>query len=133
MRFNLYSSSLVLASTAAMELATKSDYYDPLNTLAQVDADAEWSSNGFEPSGYRRPEDNCCVVYMGKEWTEPVSEPLCWDNSDKAAKKQGASKIYGSDKKIIRALDCGKNTWAQVLENAHYDMSKSIAGRMSSY
>ena len=111
MRLNLYSSSLILASTAAMELATNSDY-DPLNTLAQVDADAEWSSNGFEPTDYRKPEDNCCVVYMGKEWTEPVDEPLCWDNSDKAAKKQGASKLYGSSSKIIRALDCGKNTWA---------------------
>ena len=81
MRLNLYASSLILASATAMDLATSDDYAPITNTLAQVDAEAEWPANGFVASTYKRPADNCCVVYMGVDWTKVVDEPLCWGES----------------------------------------------------
>ena len=121
MRFNLFANSLILASISAIELA--SDDYNPFSMLAQVETGTEWAANGFEPSSYKRPEDNCCQVYLGKDFTDPVAEPLCWKQStDKpGGKAHGAFKTYGSKEKTIQGIDCGKSTWAQVLDKDHED------------
>ena len=113
MQLKLFASSLILASSSAIELATEDDDYNPFGMLAQVETSAEWKSNGFEPSLYKRPEDNCCQVYLGKDFSDPVDEPLCWTKNKKGG--IAGSKTYGSETKTIHAIDCGKNTWAQVL------------------
>ena len=117
MRFNLFASSLIVALSAAiyMEAAdVVTEHDDDSLMLAQVDSAAEWLSNGKVKSEYLRPADNCCYVYMGKDFTDPVAEPLCWDNSE-GAKLKGRQKKYDDDKtKFVMGVDCGKNTWVDL-------------------
>lgn len=102
--------------------------------LSQVDA--EWASNGYRASNYKRPDDNCCILYLGKGWTEPDEEPVCWDKSPGAADKP-ASKMYGTKAKPtkwIRGVDCGKNTWAEIrayTEGGSMNYRDSWAGRQT--
>ena len=107
MRLNLFASSLVLATSSAIEVATND--YDPMN-FAQVEATIP--ANGYRKPNYKRPPDHCCQVYFGEGFTEPDDEPFCWDNSPDA-KLPGKYKYYGTEEKpkAIKGLDCGKHTW----------------------
>ena len=100
MRFNLFASSLIVALSAAIYIEAGqavTEHDDGTLMYAQVDSTAEWMSNGKKKSEYLRPADNCCYIYMGLDFTDPVAEPLCWDNSDDA-KIKGKSKNYGDKK-----------------------------------
>ena len=76
MRVKFFASSLIFAASRAIDLVSD---YDPLIfTQAQVDASAEWTADGKHPKTYQRPDDNCCVIYHGKDFTKPADQPVCW-------------------------------------------------------
>ena len=117
MRFNLFASSLIVALSAAiyMEAAdVVTEHDDDSLMLAQVDSAAEWLSNGKIKSEYLRPADHCCYVYMGLNFTDPVAEPFCWDNSDDAVTKGKMKKFGDGETKFVMGVDCGKNTWVDL-------------------
>ena len=64
MRLNLFASCVILAASRAIEIVT---HYDALN-YAQVDASAEWRADGQHDKTYRRPDDNCCIIYYANDF-----------------------------------------------------------------
>ena len=122
MRFNFFASSLTVALSAAVYMQAAdvvTEHDDDTLMLAQVDSEGVWYANGKKKSSYLRPADNCCYIYMGLDYTDPVKEPLCWDNSEDAENK-GTQKEYGDKKaKFVMGVDCGKNTWVELLQLSH--------------
>ena len=122
MRFNLFASSLIIALSAAVyiDADNKMSELDIDDTLmmTQVDSTAEWVASGKKKSEYLRPEDNCCYIYMGLDFTEPAAGgPLCWDKGEDV-KIRGKSNEYGDkDTKFVLGVDCGKNTWVDLFRD----------------
>ena len=62
--------------------------------------------DGTVKSMYARPEDNCCIVYLGDQYKKMYKDPICWNQ------KNGHSSHRIDTKERIYSVDCGKNTWA---------------------
>ena len=70
---------------------------------------------------YHRPEDNCCVLYHGDQFTEENKDPVCWD-------LESGKPVYDKEVKDIKGVDCGKNTWVD-FTSSDYQFKIGIAGR----
>ena len=80
---------------------------------------------------YKRPEDHCCVVYHGENYTDPDKHTVCWP---RGGAKKGFEKKFD---KYIKGVDCGKNTWIDLISDKTHPntggqlVQQSLAGRIA--
>ena len=117
MRFNFFTSSLIVALSAAISMEA-ADLDDNELVAAQVDASVEWTSDGRHKSKYKRPQDHCCWLYVDGNKNaggfKTAYKELCWN---KTPSEGGSSGVEHNADKTITGIDCGKNTWLELLND----------------
>jgi len=79
MRMNLFASSLLAATSTAMYISQDMALtnLDSSMSLAQTSTTEGWKINGTIDSKYVRPDDDCCIVFTGLNFTKPLDKPVC--------------------------------------------------------
>ena len=86
---------------------------------AQVDAEESFRVNGTHDRLYHKPDDNCCYIYLKRDFKRRVEKAACWDKEVTTNKGEIDSifKVYGDFlNEFVEGVDCGKDTWITLHE-----------------